>query len=107
MVKGKKQEGTASISLAIVIVYLISSFFASFIFSCLAFRSRKNGNGAWGWIFLSLVCSILFGYLSLAFVETSSPTHDKGWYYLGLSTLVSNAISMLILVFLFFVKRPN
>jgi hypothetical protein len=45
--------------------------------------------------------------LSLAFVETSSPIHDKGWYYLGLSTLVLNAISMLILVFSFFVKRPN
>jgi hypothetical protein len=105
VVKDKKQEGAASASLAIVIVYLISSFFASLIFSFLAFRSRKNGKGGWGWIFLSLLCAIVFGYLSLAFIETSSPTHDKGWYYLGCSTLVSNAISMLILVFSFFIKR--
>jgi hypothetical protein len=105
VVKDKKQEGTAGVSLAIVIVYLISSFFASFIFSCLAFQSRKNGKGGWGWIFLSLVCFLIFGYLSLAFVETSSPTHDKGWYYLGCSTLVSNAFSMLILFISFFIKR--
>jgi hypothetical protein len=105
VVKDKKQEGTAGVSLAIVIVYLISSFFASFIFSCLAFRSRKNGKGGWGWIVLSLVCVVIFGYLSLAFIKTSSPTHDKGWYYLGCSTLVSNAISMLILFFSFFIKR--
>jgi hypothetical protein len=105
VVKDKKQEGTAGISMAIVIVYLISSFFASIIFSCLAFQSRKNGNGGWGWIILSLVCVVIFGYLSLAFIETSSPTHDKGWYYLGCSTLVSNAISMFIMFFSLFIKR--
>lgn len=104
MAENKKQEGAAGFSLAIVIFYLISSFFASFIFSCLAFRSRKKGNGGWGWIFLSLVCAFAFGYLSLAFVETSSPTQDKGWYYLGFSTLVSNAFSLVILFFSFFQK---
>jgi uncharacterized membrane protein HdeD (DUF308 family) len=100
--KNKESEGSAGFSLAFVLLYLLSSFFASLLFSCLMFRSRSNGNGGWGWMILSLICAFVFGYISLAFVETCSPTQDAGWYYLGYSTLIANGFSMLILLLAIF-----
>jgi hypothetical protein len=98
-------NSTPNTSLRIVIIYLLSSFFAGLLFSILALRSRKNGNSGIGWIFLSICCITFFGAISYSLFKTSSPNHDAFWYYLGIITLVANGMALLISFFTVFSKR--
>ena len=92
-------------SLKFVILYLLLSFFAGLAFSILAYRSRKKGKFGFGWMFLALCCILFFGILAFSLLKTSSLKVDVGWYYLGLSTLVSNGIAILIILITLFTKR--
>lgn len=92
-------------SLKFLLGYLFLSFFAALAFSLLVVRARKTGKIGIGWFILSLICMGTFGLLGSAFVQTSSPTHDAGYYYLGWSTLVANGLAGLILILSFLIKR--
>jgi hypothetical protein len=80
-----------------VILYLVSSFLSALIFSVLAVRARNNGGSGAVWIVLSVLAAIFFGTIAYSLVITSSPTHDRGWYYMGATTLVSNLLALVIL----------
>jgi hypothetical protein len=101
---GNKNE-VAGTSLWMVILYLLGSFFSALIFSVLFWRARGQGRAGIGWVLLTLVAAGVFGTISYSLVHTSSPTHDAGWYYLGLSTLVANGLALLILFLALFLKR--
>jgi hypothetical protein len=92
-------------SLKFVILYLLLSFFAGLAFSILAYKSRKKGKFGFVWMFLALCCILFFGILAFSLLKTSSLKVDVGWYYLGLSTLVSNGIAILIIIITLFTKR--
>jgi hypothetical protein len=97
----KKVNASSSLShfsLKFILFYLLSSFFGALIFSILAYKSRTNGNGGWGWIVLSVIFAAVFGSISYALISTSSPNHDSAWYYLGLSAITANAIAVIILL---------
>jgi hypothetical protein len=94
----KPSNASGSFSLKLAFVYLLFSFLASLAFSILAFKRRSKGKGGWGWIILSLICAVLFGTISYSLVITSSPALDSGWYYLGMSTLCANVLSVLVLL---------
>ncbi len=89
----------------LAIVYLLSSFFSSLVFSILAYRSRKRGNSGIGWIILSLLCMGFFGVIAYSLIMTSGPAKDAGWYYLGLATMASNGCSLLEMILSFTIKR--
>jgi uncharacterized protein with PQ loop repeat len=92
-------------SLKFVFLYLLLSFFAGLAFSILAYRSRKKGKYGFGWMFLALCCILFFGILAFSLFKTSSVKVDVGWYYLGLSTLISNGIAILLIIITLFTKR--
>jgi hypothetical protein len=100
-----KNNTSSNGSLKFVILYLLLSFFAGLAFSILAYRSRKKGKFGFGWMFLALCCILFFGILAFSLLKTSSLKVDVGWYYLGLSTLVSNGIAILIILITLFTKR--
>jgi uncharacterized protein with PQ loop repeat len=100
-----KNKTSSNGSLKFVILYLLLSFFAGLAFSILAYRSRKKGKYGFGWMFLALCCILFFGILAFSIFKTSSVKVDVGWYYLGLSTLVSNGIAILIIIITLFTKR--
>jgi hypothetical protein len=100
-----KNNTSSNGSLKFVILYLLLSFFAGLAFSILAYRSRKKGKYGFGWMFLALCCILFFGILAFSLFKTSSVKVDVGWYYLGLSTLVSNGIAILIIIITLFTKR--
>lgn len=100
-----KANTTPNASLKILIIYLLSSFFSALLFSVLAVRARKKGNTGFGWVFLSLCCIALFGIIGYSLVKTSSPSHDAGYYYLGISTLFANALALFISFLTLFIKR--
>ncbi len=104
MAKRKRNE-VAATSLWMVIIYLVSSFFSALIFSIFR-RARRQGRGGVGWLLLALLAAGVFGTISYSLVFTSSPGHDAGWYYLGLSTLAANGVALLIL-FLSFLIKPR
>jgi hypothetical protein len=97
-----KGNGTSKTSLFILIGYLISSIFAGLIFSGLALRAKSHGGSGIGWGILSIICIGLFGFMGFAFIKTSSTSLDAFYYYLGIITLISNALAALILVLTFF-----
>jgi ABC-type transport system involved in multi-copper enzyme maturation permease subunit len=101
----RKRNEVAGTSLWMVIIYLVSSFFSALIFSILFRRARRQGRGGVGWLLLALLAAGVFGTISYSLVHTSSPAHDAGWYYLGLSTLVANGLALLILFLALFFKR--
>jgi uncharacterized protein with PQ loop repeat len=84
---------------------LLLSFFAGLAFSILAYRTRKKGQYGFGWMFLALCCILFFGILAFSLLKTSSVKVDVGWYYLGLSTLISNGIAILLIIITLFTKR--
>jgi hypothetical protein len=100
-----KNNTSSNGSLKFVLLYLLLSFFAGLAFSILAYRSRKKGKYGFGWMFLALCCILFFGILAFSLFKTSSVKVDVGWYYLGLSTLVSNGIAILIILITLFTKR--
>ena len=94
----KKDNGTSQTSLIILLGYLISSIFAGLIFSALAMRAKSNGGTGIGWGLLSLICIAFFGYMGYAVYFTSSPSVDSFWYYFGITSLIANALAVLILL---------
>jgi len=88
-----------------VFLYLLFSFFSALLFSILLWRARGKGRAGIGWIVLTLLAAGVFGTISYSLVITSSPGHDAGWYYLGLSALVANGVALLILILSLFIKR--
>lgn len=96
---------TAASSLRFLVVYLLLSFFLGFVFSVFAFRARNRGKYGFGWMFLSLCGIAFFGIIAYSLVKTSSPAHDAGWYYLGLSTLCANGLALFINFITLFKKR--
>lgn len=101
----RHRNEVAGTSLWIVLLYLASSFFAALVFSILFARARGQGRAGIGWVLLTLLCAGVFGTISYSLFVTSSPAHDLGWYYLGLSTLVANGLALLILFLALFFKR--
>lgn len=84
-------------SIKIAFLYLICSFFLGLLFSILALRAKKRGKVYFWWLLLSLLSISFFGYISCLFYVYSSPIYEKEYYYLGLSTIISNVIALLIL----------
>jgi len=107
MARRKPNNSIPAGSWTILILYLVSSFFGALIFSLLAFRAKRNHKNPLWWILLSLIFMIVFGYVSWALFKTSSPKHDAFWYYLGLSTLISNGIALFNIVSTIFTKRAD
>lgn len=101
----KRDNGTSKTSLIILLGYLISSIFASLIFSGLAIRAKSNGGSGVGWILLSLLCIAFFGYMGYAVYITSSPTKDPFWFYLGITSIVSNSLALFIVLLAIFKRR--
>jgi len=94
-------------SVKILIGYLLSSFFGGLLFAILAMRAKRRGKTVFWWFLASLIFIGVFGFLSYALFKTDSPTNNPGYYYLGLSSLVANALAFLLLVItLLFVRRP-
>jgi uncharacterized BrkB/YihY/UPF0761 family membrane protein len=104
MSKSKHAEASGSGALTLALFYLVSSYFAALIFSILFRRARANGRWGIGWALLCLICIAIFGYLSMAYVATSSPTHDAFWYYLGWSSLCANGLAAFIFLISIFKK---
>lgn len=96
--KNSEHSQQSKTSLWIIVLYLISSVFAGLIFSLLALNAKSKGNLTIVWFLLSLLCVAGFGYLGLGFYKTSSATIDPFYYYLGLTTLVSNGLALFFLV---------
>lgn len=94
----KSTDNSGKISSRIVLIYLLSSFFAGLIFAGLAHSAKKRGNLVIGWYLLSMICIGLFGIISYSLFATSSPTKDAFYYWLGISTLISNTIAVIILI---------
>lgn len=95
----------ASGSLYFLVVYFLLSFFLGLVFSVFALRARNRGKYGFGWMILSLCSIAFFGIISHSLVKTSSPAHDAGWYYLGLSSLFANGLALLINVLTLLKKR--
>lgn len=85
-----------------VLVYLVLSIFSALVFSVLYRRAVNKGGKGIIWFILTVVCAALYGTIGYSLVLTSSPTVDSGYYYLGLTTLISNGLAVLVLVFRFF-----
>ena len=58
-------------------------------------------------VFTVLIFIAIFGFLSYTLVLTSSPTKDFSYYYLGIVSLVSNLIALIILITTLFSKNSN
>jgi CHASE2 domain-containing sensor protein len=101
----RERQKVAGTSRWMVFLYLLFSFFSALLFSILLWRARDKGRAGIGWIVLTLLASGMFGTISYSLVHTSSPAHDAGWYYLGLSALVANGLALLILFLALFLKR--
>ena len=94
----KQDNGTSKTSFILLVGYLLSSIFAALIFSRLAMKAKSNGGSGIGWGILSLICIAFFSYIGYALIVTSSPTVDSFWYYLGITSLIANALAALILL---------
>ena len=94
----KQDNGTSKTSFILLVGYLLSTIFAGLIFSGLAMRAKSNGGTGIGWGLLSLICIAIFGYMGYAIYFTSSPSVDSFWYYFGITSLIANAIALLILL---------
>ncbi len=95
MVRNKKDDLSKGSSI-IILVYLISSFFGALIFSIIANRAKSKGKKYIVWLILSFVFMILFGILSYALFKTSSTEKDALYYWIGLGSLVTNSISLIL-----------
>jgi heme A synthase len=77
------------------------------LFSILALRAKRKQKTVFWWFLLSLIFIAIFGFLSYTLVLTSSPTKDSSYYYLGMVSLVSNSIALIILIATLFSKNSN
>jgi len=99
MVKRRK-KGDASMSggATFIFLYLLLSIFSALVFSILFRRSINKGNGGIGWLLLTVVSAFFYGVIAVAFIKTSSPNKDAGYFWLGCITLLANAVALLLLV---------
>jgi len=84
--------------------YILSSFFSGLVFAIVALIAKKKGKIYIWKLLLSIICIILFSILSYSLVYTSSPKKDAFYFYLGLSSLISNVIAVFVLIRTFLVK---
>jgi hypothetical protein len=96
MVKSKN-EVVGNTSLAILLLYLFLSILSSLLFCIFYFRAVNKGNAGIGWFILTLVCAIFYGVIAYSLVVTSSPSKDAGYYYLGVFTIFTNSLALLLL----------
>lgn len=99
MKKEKQVSSDAGSPLLLLVIYLLSSFFGAFLFSILALRAKRKGETVWGWLLLSLLFILIFSVLSYSIVATSSPTKDSVYFFVGVLSLASNFIALVILTY--------
>jgi len=98
------RKGDNGNPMLLLVIYLLSSFISGLVFAILALRAKKRGDTAFWWFLLSIICIGLFSFISYSLVYTSSTSKDVFYFYLGLSTLATNAIAVLVLIRAFVVK---
>jgi hypothetical protein len=94
----QKANNQSRTSWTIVLLYLFLSFFAALVFSVLYRRSVNKGNKGIVWIVFAVLCALFYGTIALSLVVTSSPNVDAGYYWLGIITLVSNSLALLLII---------
>jgi hypothetical protein len=94
----KKANNQSNGSLGFILLFLILSIFSALLFSILYRRSVNKGNKGIGWIVLTILCALFFGYIALSLVLHSSPSVDAGYYWLGVITLATNLLAILLIV---------
>ncbi len=100
----RRKQVKKDYSLLLVLLYLLLSFFAAITFSIFALKAKRNNKTVFWWFLLALIFIGLFGLISYSLVLTSSLKKDAGWYYLGFSSLIANAIALFVLLITLFVK---
>jgi hypothetical protein len=61
-------------------------------------RSINNGNSGIGWLLLTGLSVLFYGIIAVSLVKTSSPNHDAGYYWLGVITICSNTLAIILLI---------
>lgn len=85
-------------SLGLLLLYLFLSIFSALIFSILYRRSINKGNKGKAWVVLTIICALFYGTLALSLIRTSSPTVDANYYWLGVITLITNFLAIILVV---------
>lgn len=95
----RKPSNTASGkgSLVIIIVYLVLSIFSALVFSVLFRKSVSSGKKGIGWFILTILSVAFYGFLAYSLVVTSSPQKDAGYYWIGITTLITNSLALILL----------
>ena len=94
----QKANNQSRTSWTIVLLYLFLSFFVALVFSVLYRRSVNKVNKGIVWIVFAVLCALFYGTIALSLVVTSSPNVDAGYYWLGIITLVSNSLALLLII---------
>jgi hypothetical protein len=94
----QKRNNQSRTSWIIVLLYLFLSIFAALVFSILYRRSVNKGKKGIVWIVFAVLCALFYGTIAFSLVVTSSPNIDAGYFWLGVITLVSNALALLLLI---------
>jgi predicted permease len=94
----QKRNNQSRTSWIIVLLYLFLSIFAALVFSILYRRSINKGKKGIVWIVFAVLCALFYGTIALSLVVTSSPNVDAGYFWLGVATLVSNALALLLII---------
>jgi flagellar basal body-associated protein FliL len=94
----QKRNNQSRTSWIIVLLYLFLSIFAALVFSILYMRSVNKGKKGIVWIVFAVLCALFYGTIALSLVVTSSPNVDAGYFWLGVITLVSNSLAILLLI---------
>jgi|GEM_PF-6096504 len=94
----QKTSNQSQTSWIIVLLYLFLSIFAALVFSILYRRSINKGKKGILWIVFAVLCALFYGTIALSLVVTSSPNVDAGYFWLGIVTLVSNALALILII---------
>jgi hypothetical protein len=89
------------------LLYLFSSFFSGLLFSILALRAKSRNKTSFWWGLLSLICIVFFSVLSFSLFKTSSPIKDVVYYYVGLGSLITNSIAIVLLLITIFTNNKK
>jgi hypothetical protein len=98
MKRKNKHTLNSNFSLYIVLFYLVLSIFSALVFTMLYRRSINNGNSGIGWLLLTVLSVLFYGIIAVSLVKTSSPNHDAGYYWLGVITICSNTLAIILLI---------
>jgi surface polysaccharide O-acyltransferase-like enzyme len=88
----------SKISLYMILLYLVLSVFSALVFSMLFRRSVTKGNKGIGWLLLTILSVLFYGTIAISLIKTSSPNHDAGYFWLGVVTVCSNILALILLV---------